>query len=707
MPCVKRPLILLAFISILWVPRLHAESHFTSCTDGTGNIFNATVIVTENSLSGWTGGSLAPGSEIAVYSSDPNRPDRCVGMITWTGSAAALSIWGNDEYSHIIDGLNPDEQFHFRIFDGETNVEFSSDFLSTTYTQGDGIYNTDGVYIIESFTPVEQITAFTMSLRKGWNLVGIDRDVDDADYHTLFPTSVEQTLFRFDGNYVQQSDAVLSAGVGYWLRLDSATEVVIEGIARKSVTLELRTGWNLISGPGCSVSLQDTPDPDNVLIKNSLFQFDGSYSAASELSPGRSYWIRARESGSIDISCPQIATRISSLPNESTFSVVSLGKISSTAMTASNVTAANPLASNTLSSNHAGSVHSVHSGFGSQAAVSASLLVQDNANATTLKLGIHPDATDNFEIEHDLLAPPIPPTGAFDARSRIGAEDFLVDVRSSATDEQIYTLLYQPELDKGSIVVRWDPALLNELGEYKIVDNITGNLFGPLDMSTVDSLNIASSGGFLDKGLRIIYKPFSLFVPSTPDLVEPPVFAVDVPTVTTFTWSDAPADRYHIQISTMTDVAFDSPVFDDSLLTSSNVEFGDLRVSTQYIWRIRAKNGAGFSEWSSISQFTTSSIHSTPVDSEIDLPESVSLAQNYPNPFNPATTISFELDSAQQVNLAIFDMTGRKVQQLVLESRGPGRHEVRWDAARYSSGAYLYRLQVGSQIRTKTMILMK
>ncbi|MEO8209395.1 MAG: T9SS type A sorting domain-containing protein [bacterium] len=96
----------------------------------------------------------------------------------------------------------------------------------------------------------------------------------------------------------------------------------------------------------------------------------------------------------------------------------------------------------------------------------------------------------------------------------------------------------------------------------------------------------------------------------------------------------------------------------------------------------------------------------------IGLPNKFSLSQNYPNPFNPATNIKFDIISdgrhqSANVKLIIFDMTGKEVEVLVKEELTPGNYEVEWNAASYSSGVYFYKLQSGSFVETKKMLLTK
>ncbi len=83
------------------------------------------------------------------------------------------------------------------------------------------------------------------------------------------------------------------------------------------------------------------------------------------------------------------------------------------------------------------------------------------------------------------------------------------------------------------------------------------------------------------------------------------------------------------------------------------------------------------------------------------------LHQNYPNPFNPTTTIKFAVTAAAPTVLEVFDVRGSLLKTLVNERMSRGEHEVTFDASRLSSGTYFYRLQVGSEVQTKSMTLAK
>jgi len=79
-------------------------------------------------------------------------------------------------------------------------------------------------------------------------------------------------------------------------------------------------------------------------------------------------------------------------------------------------------------------------------------------------------------------------------------------------------------------------------------------------------------------------------------------------------------------------------------------------------------------------------------DVPADMPTAIRLFQNYPNPFNPLPTIAFDLTAEAIVSLRIYDVLGRLVASMVEEGRTAGRNRVEWDASRFSSGVYFYRL---------------
>jgi hypothetical protein len=89
------------------------------------------------------------------------------------------------------------------------------------------------------------------------------------------------------------------------------------------------------------------------------------------------------------------------------------------------------------------------------------------------------------------------------------------------------------------------------------------------------------------------------------------------------------------------------------------------------------------------------------------IPLRVSLEQNFPNPFNPTTVISFQSPVAGNIRIAVYDILGREVALLVNEEKEPGIYRVDWDASRFPSGMYFYRMTTGSFCETRRMVLVR
>ncbi len=94
------------------------------------------------------------------------------------------------------------------------------------------------------------------------------------------------------------------------------------------------------------------------------------------------------------------------------------------------------------------------------------------------------------------------------------------------------------------------------------------------------------------------------------------------------------------------------------------------------------------------------------------LPETINLLQNYPNPFNPTTEIDYSLPCDADVELLIFDVTGRHVKTLVRDRESSGFKTVKWDGTdennrKVTSGMYLYQLKAGEISVVKRMMLVR
>ena len=138
----------------------------------------------------------------------------------------------------------------------------------------------------------------------------------------------------------------------------------------------------------------------------------------------------------------------------------------------------------------------------------------------------------------------------------------------------------------------------------------------------------------------------------------------------------------------------------------------------EYTFEVRAENAdgggspasttvtlpsSGGSGGQSSGQGTPLSVHT---ENE-ELPTGVALMGNYPNPFHTETTIGYVLPQASGVRLVVYDLLGHEMIVLVDGFQPAGRHAVRFAASDLPSGPYVYRLQAGNKIITRSMMLVK
>jgi hypothetical protein len=111
-------------------------------------------------------------------------------------------------------------------------------------------------------------------------------------------------------------------------------------------------------------------------------------------------------------------------------------------------------------------------------------------------------------------------------------------------------------------------------------------------------------------------------------------------------------------------------------------------------------------EWSKVSAKYTADIL-TGVAPVAGVAEQFQLNQNYPNPFNPTTVIEFTLPNASNVDLKVFNVLGQEVASLAHGMLAAGQHSVTFSAKDLSSGIYFYRLNAGTHVDIKKMVLLK
>ncbi|MFV1882996.1 MAG: T9SS type A sorting domain-containing protein [Balneola sp.] len=153
----------------------------------------------------------------------------------------------------------------------------------------------------------------------------------------------------------------------------------------------------------------------------------------------------------------------------------------------------------------------------------------------------------------------------------------------------------------------------------------------------------------------------------------------------------------------------------DALLAGAGLSVGQ---TANFVWNVRVTDGS--TDTVAVSTFSSGQFSpvyyaltleralQTSNEDENGVPSEFALKQNYPNPFNPSTNIQFSLPEASKVTLNVYDMLGRKVATLLDGKQlNAANHAVKFDASALASGMYIYRIEAGSFVSTRKMMLIK
>lgn len=127
---------------------------------------------------------------------------------------------------------------------------------------------------------------------------------------------------------------------------------------------------------------------------------------------------------------------------------------------------------------------------------------------------------------------------------------------------------------------------------------------------------------------------------------------------------------------------------------------------TPYYFWVKAVDklcNARISNFSTVIQMTPTAI----ISSNTNIPKVFALYQNYPNPFNPVTYVGFDIPRASFVRITVYDIIGREVDLLVSQYMAAGSYKADWDATNFASGVYIYKIEAGSFIDRKKMMVVK
>jgi hypothetical protein len=192
-----------------------------------------------------------------------------------------------------------------------------------------------------------------------------------------------------------------------------------------------------------------------------------------------------------------------------------------------------------------------------------------------------------------------------------------------------------------------------------------------------------------------------LKLPAQVELVSPENGAIDLLELN-FEWKAvSDANFYELEISE--DPTFINIVFQDSTITQNQIGGSTFGTGTgaSYYWHVRAKNSAGWGEYSPTWQFT---VHGLSVYEDA---ASKFKLENSPNPFEKATTIKFTLLKDQNATLCIYNAAGKEVFTTLLKDAHEGENSFIWNASGFENGVYYYAIEADGMKGVRPMILVK
>jgi len=147
-------------------------------------------------------------------------------------------------------------------------------------------------------------TTVSLSIATGWNLISVPATVSDYQKSMLFGTAVSEA-FTYNNGYV--SSSTLANGIGYWLKFDADQIASVAGTRRDLDTISVVTGWNMIGSISDTVGVAGIGSISPGIVTSSFFEYIGSYISASQIEPGKGYWVKVNQDGKLILSASGLA----------------------------------------------------------------------------------------------------------------------------------------------------------------------------------------------------------------------------------------------------------------------------------------------------------------------------------------------------------------------------------------------------------------
>ncbi len=142
-----------------------------------------------------------------------------------------------------------------------------------------------------------------VSVNNRWNMISVPLLAEDMSVTNIFPTAISPA-YGYENGYVIEDTLV--TGIGYWLKFDGNEEMQVCGSAPGD-TVPVKAGWNMIGAYERDILLSQVTTTPPGIIATYFFGFEDGYHIADILKPGKGYWVKVTQDGTINLNSSTLA----------------------------------------------------------------------------------------------------------------------------------------------------------------------------------------------------------------------------------------------------------------------------------------------------------------------------------------------------------------------------------------------------------------
>ena len=667
--------------------------HHFIFTSNTGN--NATVGIPLSANPNIDGTPISNGDEIGAFT----PAGLCVGGVVWNGANTAMTVWGDNDQTAAIDGIKSGEQLYYRVWKKSDSTEYSN--VSTTYSQGDGIYAADKIFVLSSLaastktttipakpTPLSPPSGAT-SQPKSVTLIGSSSPTATAYHLQLSADSTFAAVTINDSSITGTSRLVsgLSDSTTYSWRVSAKNS---SGSSPYSAAFRFTTA-GIVSGPIHFTFTNNTGNNATVGIPSSVNpNVDGvSLSSGDEIAAFT----------------PQGLCVGAVVWNGTSAALTVWGDNDQTS-----------------------AVDGIKAGELIHYRVWQKAINQEDTNVTvTYSQGDGIYGADKIFVLSSLTATlhtaaPVAPTLLSPSNGATQQPTGLTLSWISSTGATAYHLQFSADSTFSSTLIN-DSSIVDTSKQVSSLSNNTIYFWRVSAKNSIGSSRYSSFFRFTTVANGLVPTHFA-FTSNTGNNA-----TVGIPLSANPNVDGTPLSNGD-EIGAFTPAGLCVGAIVWNTASAALTVWGDndqtstidgIRAGEQIHYRIwehvanredsnvTATYSQGDGLYATDKVFVLSSLKGTltAVQTTTPTPTSYSLFQNYPNPFNPSTMISYNLPKRAHVMLTVYDVLGREVRVVVNIVEQPGGYEVNFNASDLPSGVYFYRLTAGSFVATKKLLLLK